>query len=122
MFEKGNLPNQDELSSNEDAVIKQMTIHILFQPYEVSKNWEVKHKIVVPQKQMNYKKDVSQSISMFKIHVVNKLMKENEESLKNAENSNDHETQIKFMKRVKILQEEKRQLSKKLGIIIHAKN
>jgi DNA primase len=122
LFEKGNLPNQDELSSNEDAVIKQMTIHILFQPYEVSKNWEVKHKIVVPQKQMNYKKDVSQSISMFKIHVVNKLMKENEESLKNAENSNDHETQIKFMKRVKILQEEKRQLSKKLGIIIHAKN
>ena len=122
IFEKGILPSQDELSNNEDAAIKQLTINILFQPYEVSHNWDLKHKIVVPERVANYKKDVMQSISMFKIHVVNKLLKQNEEHLKNKESQQDIEAQIHFLKRVQLLQEEKRLLSKKLGIVIHPKN
>ncbi len=122
LYDKGVLPSQEDLSSNEDAVVKQLTINILFQPYEVSQNWNLKHQIVVPEKQSNYKKDVMQSISIFKIHVVNKLLKENEEKLKNQESSNDIESQQLFLKRVQMLQEEKRMLSKKLGIVIHPKN
>lgn len=122
IFEKGILPTSDELSNSDDAAVKQLTISILFQPYEVSQNWDLKHKIVVPERVANYKKDVMQSISMFKIHVVNKLLKQNEEHLKNNASSQDKEAQIHFLKRVQLLQEEKRLLSKKLGIVIHPKN
>lgn len=122
LFEKGQLPTETILADNEDQTIKQLTLSIIYQPWEVSKNWEIKHKIVVPEKQAMYQKDVFQSLSLFKIFIINRLLKEVDDKAKSDAGYSEQDSAKVYLQRVMQLQQQKRELSKKLGIIIHAKN
>jgi DNA primase len=118
-YDKGLLPSTEELLNNEENRIKNMTIHIFYQPYDISPNWEVKHQILLPSINSYYIKDVKQSIALFKIEYLNKQIEIVKEKLKN---STDLEEEKKNTRIYMKMHSEKMILSKIVGTVIHAKN
>jgi len=112
----GEILSEEQLRNHEENMMQQMTINILFFPYEISPNWEVKHKIALPNKSVLYFKDIFSSITMFKLKKTRKMLKELALSLKEEI---DQEKLTDRIMMFRILKEEERELSKALGIVIH---
>ncbi len=118
-FNKGLLPTTEELINSEENRIKNMTIHIFYQPYDISPNWEVKHDIQLPQKSNYFLKDVKQSLALFKIEYLNKQISIIQEKLKDRTDIEEEKKNSRtFMK----MHNEKQELSKIVGTVVHAKN
>ena len=118
-YNKGLLPTTEELINSEENRIKNMTIHIFYQPYDISPNWEIKHDILLPQKSDYFIKDVKQSIALFKIEYLNKQISIIQEKLKDRTDIEEEKKNTKiYMK----MHQEKKELSKIVGTVIHSKN
>lgn len=118
-YNKGLLPTTEELINSEENRIKNMTIHIFYQPYDISPNWEIKHDILLPQKSDYFIKDVKQSIALFKIEYLNKQISIIQEKLKDRTDIEEEKKNTKiYMK----MHQEKKELSKIVGTVVHSKN
>jgi DNA primase len=118
-YNKGLLPTTEQLINSEENRIKNMTIHIFYQPYDISPNWEIKHDILLPQKSDYFIKDVKQSIALFKIEYLNKQISIIQEKLKDRTDIEEEKKNTKiYMK----MHQEKKELSKIVGTVIHSKN
>jgi DNA primase len=118
-YNKGLLPTTEQLINSEENRIKNMTIHIFYQPYDISPNWEIKHDILLPQKSDYFIKDVKQSIALFKIEYLNKQISIIQEKLKDRTDIEEEKKNTKiYMK----MHQEKKELSKIVGTVVHSKN
>jgi DNA primase len=115
-YMSGEMLSEEQLRTHEENAMQQMTINILFFPYEISPNWEVKHKIALPNKSLLYFKDIFSSITMFKLKKTRKMLKDLALSFKEEA---DQEKLTDRIMMFRILKEEERELSKALGIVIH---
>jgi len=115
-YMSGEMLSEEQLRTHEENAMQQMTINILFFPYEISPNWEVKHKIALPNKSLLYFKDIFSSITMFKLKKTRKMLKDLALSFKEE---TDQEKLTDRIMMFRILKEEERELSKALGIVIH---
>ena len=82
--------------------------------YQLSKIWE-KHETYVETEDMKLKEVVPETVDAFKNRKVVTLIKETQQQLREAQESNDIDTILLLQQRFIVLNELKRSLSKNLG-------
>jgi len=104
--------SQQTLIQHEDTAIKDTAIDLLSTKYELN-DWG-KHNITVNTENNQLEIAVINSVNAFKLCKVKHLIKKTQEELKGV----DDENQIKIIQKIMLLEQNKAQLSDKLGIII----
>lgn len=103
---------QQALIQHENDVIKNIAIDVLSTKYELN-DWS-KHNIVVSTENEQLQLAVINSVHAFKLTKVKHLIKQTQEKLKNA----DETEQLEIIQQIMRLEQIKAQLSNKLGIVI----
>lgn len=103
---------QQALIQHENDVIKNIAIDVLSTKYELN-DWS-KHNIVVSTENEQLQLAVINSVHAFKLSKVKHLIKQTQEKLKNA----DETEQLEIIQQIMRLEQIKAQLSNKLGIVI----
>lgn len=113
--EEGIVLTSDYFTNHPDQKLSRLVIDLISDNYELSKNWEKKHNIHVPDKMTNYKKEVKSAILRFKLGKIRRMTDENNSKVKTAKD----EKTIEELQRtgVKLLQW-KKQLAKELNTVI----
>lgn len=117
--QSGQKLKEGDYRNNDQDNIQKLAINVLFFPYSISENWEIKHEIAVPDKSKTYIRDIESSLNMFQLHKLNQLINKNFERIK-------HETDVEkldsYLRIDMKLKEKKRELSKLMGIVVHPKS
>lgn len=103
---------QQALIQHENDIIKNIAIDVLSTKYELN-DWS-KHNIVVSTENEQLQLAVINSVHAFKLCKVKHLIKQTQEKLKNA----DETEQLEIIQQIMRLEQIKAQLSNKLGIVI----
>lgn len=103
---------QQALIQHENDIIKNIAIDVLSAKYELN-DWS-KHNIVVSTENEQLQLAVINSVHAFKLSKVKHLIKQTQEKLKNA----DETEQLEIIQQIMRLEQIKAQLSNKLGIVI----
>jgi DNA primase len=113
---EGQIPDDKFFTRHADSAIASTSIEILTQPYSVSDNWWSKYKIVVPEKQHTFIKDIQSAILRLKqyrnigeLKKVEKLIKE----------TKDDAELMKLMKLHKLLIEQKKEFARTVGNVVY---
>ena len=97
-----------------DDTIARVSVDLLATTYQLSKIWE-KHETYVETEDMKLKEIVPETVDAFKNHKVVTLIKETQQQLREAQESNDTDAILLLQQRFIVLNELKRSLSKNLG-------
>lgn len=113
---EGNIPDDKYFITGGDEALAKTAIEILTQPYSLSENWWSKYKIVVPEKQHTFVKDIQSTILRLKqyrnigeLKKVEKLMRE----------TTDDAELMKLMKLHKLLMEQKKEFARTVGNVVY---
>lgn len=112
-LDEGRIPDDQFFVSHEDEGISQLAVDLLSTPYKLDQ-WE-KYGIFVKREEDVLKATVMSSIYRYKDLIIESRRKAVEEELKSAEDLGD---QLILLKRKKDLDEIRRHINKKLGIVI----
>jgi DNA primase len=115
-MENNNLiPDLSYFQNHEDEALRAFVANVLTSPYQLSDNWKIKHEIYVSSPEMNYKKDVLNTLDHFQHHYFKAEKAENLAELKAATN----EEAARELQQVQIqLNTLSLELSRKLGIVV----
>ncbi|MBX7226635.1 MAG: DNA primase [Chitinophagales bacterium] len=125
-FRKGieeGLPREqlmDYLTLDEQE-LKGLAIDLLTSPYELSQNWYKKHNIIVKEKDIIYKNDVHSAVKRYLFSKVNDILKQLDEKIKEAQEQQDLDKALKFLKKKKDIQIQKRALAAQIGTVINGR-
>ncbi len=97
-----------------DDTIARISVDLLATTYQLSKIWE-RHETYVETEDMKLQEVVPETVNAFKNQKVVILLKETQQQLRTAQESNDSDTVLLLQQRFIILNELKRSLSKNLG-------
>lgn len=117
-IQKGNIPAVSYFIQHEDESVRNMALTLLSSPYQLSENWEKKHEIYVTDKAENYKKDTESSLHRFKIKIIDRLIRENANHIKTAEQNKNEEQLIQHLQMKKQLNDLKSQLAAVTGTVV----
>jgi len=84
------IPDLQFFSNHSDKLISQTVIEILSTPYELSENWEKKHRIKVLTEDKEIKKNAIKVIDSLKLKILEKMIAENMDKLKEVTNEEDY--------------------------------
>ncbi len=112
-LDEGRIPDDQFFVSHEDEGVSQLAADLLSTPYKLDQ-WE-KYGIFVKREEDVLKATVMSSIYRYKDLIIESRRKDVEEELKSAEDLGD---QLILLKRKKDLDEIRRHINKKLGIVI----
>ncbi len=112
-LDEGRIPDDQFFFSHEDEGVSQLAADLLSTPYKLDQ-WE-KYGIFVKREEDVLKATVMSSIYRYKDLIIESRRKDVEEELKSAEDLGD---QLILLKRKKDLDEIRRHINKKLGIVI----
>ena len=112
-LDEGRIPDDQFFVSHEDEGVSQLAADLLSTPYKLDQ-WE-KYGIFVKREEDVLKATVMSSIYRYKDLIIESRRKAVEEELKSAEDLGDH---LILLKRKKDLDEIRRHINKKLGIVI----
>jgi len=104
---------EQELISNEDQEISVLAIDLLLDKYQLSLNWEEKHKILTITEEEELPKKIHKGICSWRLSKVVEMIRKKQEELK--ENPEDYEERMGVIRR---LEEAKKQLAGELGRIV----
>ena len=110
----------DYLSLDEQD-LKALAIDLLTSPYELSQNWYKKHNIIVKEKDIIYKNDVHSAVKRYLFSKINDILKQLDEKIKEAQNQQDIEKALKFLKKKKDIQAQKKELATQIGTVINGR-
>jgi DNA primase len=111
--EEGRQLSEQELISHEDNSISSLAIECLLEKYELSLNWEEKHKILTISEEEELPKKIHKGICSWRLKKVMDMILEKQEELKvDPENYQEIQTVIKT------LEEAKKALAGELGSIV----
>lgn len=125
-FRKGieeGLPREqlmDYLTLDEQE-LKGLAIDLITSPYELSQNWYKKHNIIVKEKDIIYKNDVHSAVKRYLFSKVNDILKQLDEKIKEAQEQQDLDKALKFLKKKKDIQIQKRALAAQIGTVINGR-
>ena len=114
-FEEGEVPDEKYFVNNTDPVIAGTAIDIVTENYEISKNWETKHEIIIPPKGENFKQDVMSAILRIQLKRINNHIRLNQQEIKEAK---DEATIMHLMALRMELNNIKNNLAAKLNTVI----
>lgn len=116
-YERGELINGKKLIDHEEEEIRTVAVDLMMEKYSISNNWFDKYEIIVP-KETDFLKDVTFSnILRLKFRIVQQLIKEEQEKLKNLENDTDLDELLDEIQELKQMEVE---IAKILGNVITA--
>lgn len=105
----------EELLQIEHSELRNFIIDMLSQLHSLSPNWLKKHEIAVLQPEEMVPTTLDKTIQWLSLRKVERLIRENQEELKNL---TDEQSILDILSAQRILEEEKRRLSKMLGGVI----
>ena len=105
----------DFFVKHEDAELKRQAIDLIAKEYEISDQWETKHMVFTPQEKNILDKIVQENILRLKLYQVQKLIKQNEERLINAEEPSEQDKCLMIAQKLKKLSQE---LAKQLNNVV----
>jgi DNA primase len=109
------IPDVQYFVNHSNPAISAAVIELLFNPYELSGNWKIRHRISVPLEDANLMASAVSYIYSLKLKKVDKMMAENLDALKKATNEED---EMILIQRHNSLMEVKREFAKKLTRIV----
>ena len=120
--EKNGLLNTSEYYLNHpDTEVRNMVIGWIDPGYEFSENWITKHQHPLqyqPLPAENYVNEYNNSLLLFKMHALNKLVMENRKKINEMISSNDEEGLLIQLKAQVLIDKERSALSQKIGMVI----
>ncbi len=105
----------EDLLQNQDEAISNFIIDMLSQLHALSPNWLKKHEIAIQQPEDTVPNTIDRTIQWLSLRKVERLIRENQEELKHL--TSEVEIEV-ILSAQRILEEEKRRLSKILGGVI----
>jgi DNA primase len=109
------IPDVQYFVNHSNPAISAAVIELLFNPYELSGNWKIRHRISVALEDANLMASAVSYIYSLKLKKVDKMMAENLDALKKATNEED---EMILIQRHNSLMEVKREFAKKLTRIV----
>ena len=91
--EQGEFPSTDELIRN--AEFSEAIAAMIADPYELSENWEAKHKIYTDTEEKDLKRTVFDPLMRLKLNRIKLMMRDVEEAIKSAENEEELNLHLK---------------------------
>jgi len=113
--ERDEIPDENHFKNHEDSEISTLAVNMLLSPYELSENWQKLARIEVVTESRKLKKAVVNSVLSFKAKMIEKLIFDNQEKLKEAESDEDI---ILLLKEQQKLKGVSRLINKELGRIV----
>lgn len=113
-LEAGRMPEQSGLLQHPASDVREAAANMLSQRYELSDVWETRHGIPIPREEERLDKAVFQNVLRVKIRLVQKLISENMEQLKSA----DEAGQLEILAIHQELKKTEMELAKLLGTVI----
>jgi len=89
LINEGTVPDAQHFVDHSDPVISAMAIELGFNSYQLSSNWKKKHRISVDSEETDFKKSVLSYIYNLKLKIVDNMITENLDALKNAKDDED---------------------------------
>ena len=112
--------SQKHFISHSDPEIADIAINLLQPPFEMSPNWIDKWDLPLrsqPMPEENFNNDSMQAIRRFKLRKVNKVLAQNQERIKKAQEEWDDEKAMKFLKIQMKLIQTRNDLARDLGTV-----
>ncbi len=114
-IDKSSVPDIQFFINHSDSAISSAVIELLSSPYELSDNWEKKHRINVPTEGEKLKESAISYIYALKLKKVDKMITDNLDALKNIKSGEDENVLIE---KHKALMEAKKEFAEKLTRIV----
>ena len=113
--ERDEIPDENYFKNHLDSEISTLAVNMLLSPYELSENWQKLARIEVVTESHKLKKAVVNSVLSFKAKMIEKLIFDNQEKLKEAESDEDVVLLLKEQQKLKGIS---RLINKELGRIV----
>ncbi len=114
-IDRDEIPDESYFKNHEDPEISNLSVNMLLSPYELSENWQRLARIEVVTESQKLKKSVVNSVLSFKAKMIEKLIFENQQKLKDTQ---DEEEIIILLNEQKELKDISRLINKELGRIV----
>jgi DNA primase len=118
MSDEGRPPDEKYFLYYPDEGVARLTANAVFTPYEVSGNWLRNYKIEVPDKYKLYKTDVESVVNYLMQKMILRLIRENMELLKAAQEAKDDARQHTHMQINKELVNYMKEVAARTGTVI----
>jgi DNA primase len=109
------IPDQQHFIGHSKKEISDLTIGLVYSPYEISPNWYMMHDIVVTDKRFLFRQDIRSSLCRFKLKRLMKMINECQQEAKLSTEENEHEKHLRKLHRFQAM---KKELAKDLGTVV----
>ena len=117
-LEKGNVINAEYLIHEAPEHIKNEAVDMISEKYLLSKEWEDKYEILVPDERANLDKMVVGNILRLKFRVLQHMIDEKSDEMKKQSTEVSHKEVEKVIEQFHLLKQAEMQIAKQLGIVI----
>ena len=117
-LEKGNVINAEYLIHEAPEHIKNEAVDMISEKYLLSKEWEDKYEILVPDERANLDKMVVGNILRLKFRVLQHMIDEKSDEMKKQSTEISHKEVEKVIEQFHLLKQAEMQIAKQLGIVI----
>ncbi len=117
----GNKLHQNHFLTHSNREFSQLAINLLAQPFDYSPGWEEMHNFPLqnqPMPEMNFSDDMTRALLIFKRKKVDKMCVLNQQRIKQAEQSGDSDSLMRYLKIQQKLLETRNLLAKKTGTVV----
>lgn len=108
--------------NHEDQEIAQEAIQLLAHPYSLSENWWNKFKIIVPDRQQSFLKDIQSAVLRLKQYLNIAELRKVEQHIKKAEEDKNEEEVLRLLKVHKTLMVQKKEFAVMIGNVVYRPN
>ena len=108
--------------NHEDQDIAQGAIQLLAHPYSLSENWWNKFKIIVPDRQQSFLKDIQSAVLRLKQYLNIAELRKVEQHIKKAEEDKNEEEVLRLLKVHKTLMVQKKEFAVMIGNVVYRPN
>jgi DNA primase len=112
---RDSLPAENELTGHPEDQVRQLVIDLITSPYQLSHNWEIKHRIHVKPEAEDLKALVIEVLYALKLKKLEKMIEENQEKVKQE---TDHEKVIQLMETGRHLKNLRSLFAKELSRVV----
>lgn len=121
LLAEGKPLHQHHFLTHENREFSQLAINLLAQPFDYSPNWEAMYHMPLQNQAMpelNFNEDTRQALDRFKLRKVIKMCEMNQQRIRQAEQSGDYDTSMRFMKIQQKLVMTRGELAKRTGTVV----
>lgn len=112
---KGKIPDEKFFLRSDKALYKEIAIDLIHQKFSLSKNWEEKHSIFIPEEHKLLEKIVIENILRLKMNQIQKMLLENNQKMSQAQDQNE---QVVLMQKALKLERVRKEIAGRLNNVL----